>query len=208
MFAIRTIVHAPRVVSVPLKQGVRLPGGSGAIALQCLGCWCTVSWPGNLPGGRKASVQINTPCRDPGFDRRRGVDSTRVLIVGADRAVCDEVAGSVRTLGGLEIQCAYSADVAVTVASEFLPGFVLLDSDGLDLDCYRLASELHQRAGLYEARIIGLTREIATVDRQAALAAGFEQFLTLPLRQAALVAVLTCRSHRGLQRQPTWLQPD
>jgi DNA-binding response OmpR family regulator len=152
-------------------------------------------------------VQINTPCRDPAFDHRRGVDATRVLIVGADHALCDEIAESVRALGGLEIRCAYYADVALTIASEFLPGFVLLDSDGLDLDCYRLASELHQRAGLYEARIIGLTAEIATVDRQAALAAGFEQFLTLPLRQAALDAVLTCGSHRGLQRQRTWLQP-
>jgi PleD family two-component response regulator len=153
-------------------------------------------------------VQINIPCRDPGFDRRRGVDSSRVLIIGADRSVCDEVAGSIRTLGGFEIQCAYCADAALRVAAEFLPGFVLLDSDGLDIDCYRLASVLHQHAGLYEARIIGLTREIATVDRQAALSAGFEQFLTLPLRRAALEAVLTIKSHRGLERHRMCLQPD
>lgn len=153
-------------------------------------------------------MRINIPCRDPGFDRRRGVDSSRVLIVGADHSVCDEVAESVRTLVGLEIRCASSADVAVRVATEFLPGFVLLDSDALDIDCYRLASVLHQHAGLYEARIIGLTREIATVDRQAALSAGFEQFLTLPLRRAALEAVLTRKSHRGLDRHRTWLRPD
>jgi CheY-like chemotaxis protein len=153
-------------------------------------------------------VQINTPCRDPEFDRRRGVDSSRVLIVGADHSVCDEVAGSVRTLGGLEVQCAYSADVAVRVATEFLPGFILLDSDSLDIDCYRLASALHQHPGLHEARIIGLTREIATVDRQAAFSAGFEQVLTLPLRRAALEAILTGKSYRGLERHRTSLQLD
>jgi DNA-binding response OmpR family regulator len=153
-------------------------------------------------------VQINTPCRDPEFDRRRGVDSSRVLIVGADHSVCHDIAESIRTLNGLETQCAYSADAAVRVATEFLPGFVLLDSDSLDIDCYRLASVFRQRAGLYEARIIGLTREIATVDRQAALSAGFEQFLTLPLRRAALEAVLTRKTHRGLDRHRTGLQPD
>jgi PleD family two-component response regulator len=131
-----------------------------------------------------------------------------VLIVGADQSECDEIVTSVRTFGGFEIQCACSADVALRVATEFLPGFVLLDSDGLDIDCYRLASVLHQHAGLHEARIIGLTREIATVDRQAALSAGFEQFLTLPLRRAPLEAVLTCKTHRGLERHRPRLQPD
>jgi DNA-binding response OmpR family regulator len=153
-------------------------------------------------------VQIIPPCTDLAFDHRRGVDSSRVLIVGADQTECDEIVTSVRTFGGFEIQCAYSADVALRVATEFLPGFVLLDSDGLDIDCFRLASVLHQHVGLYEARIIGLTREIATVDRQAALSAGFEQFLTLPLRRAALEAVLTIKSHRGLARRRMYLQPD
>jgi PleD family two-component response regulator len=157
---------------------------------------------------KETSVQSNTPCRDPEFDRRRGVDSSRVLIVGADHSVCDDIAGFIRTLGGIETQCAYSADVAVRVATELLPGFVFLDSDSLAIDCYRLASVLHQHAGLHEARIIGLTREIATVDRQAALSAGFEQFLTLPLRRAPLEAVLTCKTHRGLERHRPRLQPD
>jgi hypothetical protein len=31
--------------------------------------------------------------------------------------------------------------------------------------------------------------------------------LTLPLRQAALEKILTCRSHRGLERHRTSLQP-
>ena len=149
---------------------------------------------------------INIPCRDLAFDGRRGVDPSRVLIVGADQLVFDEVAGTVLKLGGFELQRADSAETALRVASEFRPGFVLLNSDGLDLDCYRFASLLHQRAGLHETRIIGLTKEIATVDRQAALAAGFEQFLTLPLRQVALEAVLTCNSHRGPQRQRTGQQ--
>ena len=155
-------------------------------------------------------MQIDTQgtrCRDLGFDRCRRVDSSRVLIVDADCSECDEVAGFVQQLGGFATQCAYSADVALRIATELLPGFVLMNTDRRALDCYRLASMLHQRAGLHETRIIGLTGEIATVDRQVALAAGFEQFLTLPLRQAALEKILTCRSHRGLERHRTSLQP-
>jgi DNA-binding response OmpR family regulator len=147
-------------------------------------------------------VLINTPCRDLAFDRRNGIDSSRVLIVGAEQPGCDEVARSVRRVRGFEVRCVNAADVALRVASEFRPGFVLLNADGLGFDCYRFASLLQQRPGLYETRIIGLTNEIATVDRQAALAAGFEQFLTLPLRQAALDAVLTGNSHRGPERHP------
>ena len=73
-------------------------------------------------------------------------------------------------------------------------------TDLSDLDCYQLASAFQQRAGLCRARLIALTAEIAATDRQAALSAGFEQFLTLPLQQTALERVLTGRSHRGLDR--------
>jgi DNA-binding response OmpR family regulator len=137
---------------------------------------------------------------DLAFDRRRGVDSSRVLVVGSDQSVCEAVAGAIQKLGGFAVHRADSATAALKLAGEFRPGFVLLNCDGLDLDCYRFASMLHQLAGLHEIRIIGLTQEIATVDRQAALAAGFEQFLTLPLRLAALEAVLTGNSHRGPDR--------
>ena len=130
----------------------------------------------------------------------------RVLIVGPDQPLCDEVAGLVRRLGGFTLQCANSADMALSLAREFRPGFVLLNCDGLDLDCYQFASRLHQLAGLYETRIIGLTKEITTVDRQAALSAGFEQFLTLPLQRVAVEAVLTGNSHRGPDRHGTGLR--
>jgi CheY-like chemotaxis protein len=126
--------------------------------------------------------------------------SGRVLIVDSDGPRCDEVVGFIQTLGGFETLCTGSANGALTVATEFQPGVVLMNTDLSDLDCYHLASEFQQRAGLCQARLIALTAEIAATDRQAALLAGFEQFLTLPLQQAALVRVLTARSPRALDR--------
>jgi CheY-like chemotaxis protein len=138
-------------------------------------------------------------CRDLGFDGRRTVDETRVLIVDADHEGCGRVAGMIHLIG-LETAFACSKSHALAIADEFLPGFVLLNTDQAHLECYRLASMLHKRAVLCDARLIALTAEIVSTDRRAALAAGFEQFLTLPLQQGALQSVLTGRSHRGPSR--------
>jgi DNA-binding response OmpR family regulator len=106
----------------------------------------------------------------------------------------------IQTIGQFETLFAHSSSDALTRASEFLPGFVLLNADLPQLQCYRLATMLHQRAALCDSRLIALTIEIASMDRHAALMAGFEQFLTLPLQPAALKSVLTRRSHRGPER--------
>jgi CheY-like chemotaxis protein len=143
-------------------------------------------------------VQIDI--RPAVFDRYGTVGSGRVLIVDSDCPRCDEVVEFIEIIGGFETLCTRSAGAALTVATEFRPDFVLMNTDLSDLDCYQLASAFQQRAGLCRARLIALTAEIAATDRQAARLAGFEQFLTLPLQQTALERVLTGRSHRGLDR--------
>ena len=146
----------------------------------------------HLPASRR--------CRDLGFDGRRAVDSTQVLVVDADIARCGDVAEMIQTIGRLGTLLAHSSSDALTIASELLPGFVLLNTDLPQLECYRLATMLHRSAVLCDSRLIALTTEIASMDRGAALTAGFEQFLTLPLQQTALESVLTGRSHRGPER--------
>jgi PleD family two-component response regulator len=154
--------------------------------------------------GEVAAIASHSPpsgrCRDLAFDNRRTVDSTQVLIVDTDRVRCAHVAEMIHTIGGFETLFAHSGSDALILASDFLPGFVLLNTDLPQMQCYRLAKMLHQRAALCDSRLIALTSEIISMDRRAALMAGFEQFLTLPLQQDALNSVLTCRSHRGLER--------
>jgi CheY-like chemotaxis protein len=132
--------------------------------------------------------------------RHRSVDCPRVLIVDTDFRRCEEVVAFIEGLGGFETACTHSAVAALTVATGFQPDIVLMNTDLSDLDCYQLASAFQQRAELCWARLIALTAQIAATNRQTALLAGFEQFLTLPLQQTALERVLMGRSHRGLDR--------
>jgi PleD family two-component response regulator len=141
--------------------------------------------------------------RDLGFNRRQTVDPSRVLIVDADFSRCAGIAVLVNIVGRFETRLAYSSGVALAVAADFQPGVVLISTDLPELASYRLAAALHQRSGLFEARLIALTAEITSTDRGQALAAGFEQYLTLPVQHAALERVLMRRSHRGVERAAT-----
>lgn len=147
-----------------------------------------------------SSLPVGSPYRDLRFNRSRTLDPARVLIVDADFSRCASIAVRVHTAGRFETRLAYSSGIALTVATEFLPGVVLINTDLPDLAGYSLASALHRRPGLSEARLIALTTEIAATDRSQALAAGFEQYLTLPLQQPALERVLLPGSLSGSQR--------
>ena len=152
------------------------------------------------PADVVSSLPVRSPYRDLRFDRSRTVDPARVLIVDADFFRCDSIAVRVHIAGRFETRLAYSSGIALTIATDFLPGIVLINTDLPDLAGYSLASALHRRSVLSEARMIALTTEIGAADRSQALAAGFERYLTLPLQQPALERVLLPGSLSGVQR--------
>lgn len=131
------------------------------------------------------------------FNRSQTVDPARVLIVDADFSRCAGIAVCVHIAGRFETRLAYSSGIALAIATDFLPGIILINTDLPNLAGYSLASALHRRSGLSEARLIALTIEIAARDRSQALAVGFEQYLTLPLQQPALERVLLPGSLSG-----------
>jgi CheY-like chemotaxis protein len=144
-----------------------------------------------------SSLPVQSPYRDLRFNRSRTVDPARVLIVDADFSRCASIAAGVHIAGRFETRLAYSSGIALTIATDFLPGIVLINTDLPDLAAYGLASALHRRSGFSEARLIALTSEIAATDRGQALAAGFEQYLTLPLQQPSLERALLPGSLSG-----------
>ena len=146
------------------------------------------------------SLAVRSPYRDVRFNRSRTVDPARVLIVDADFSRCASIGVCVHIAGRFETRLAYSSGIALTIATDFLPGIVLINTDLPDLAGYSLGSALHRRSGLSQARLIALTSEITPTDRGQALAAGFEQYLTLPLQQPALERVLLPGSLTGVQR--------
>jgi PleD family two-component response regulator len=156
---------------------------------------------GNTASGSHAdvvsSLPVHSPYRDLRFNRSRTVDPARVLIVDADFSRCASIAVGVHIAGRFETRLAYSSGIGLAIATDFLPGIVLINTDLPDLAGYSLASALHRRSGLSGARLIALTIEIAARDRSQALAVGFEQYLTLPLEQPALERVLLPGSLSG-----------
>jgi CheY-like chemotaxis protein len=127
------------------------------------------------------------------------LDPIRILIV-ADLAASTQISALVHSIGHFKTRIASSADPALNIAHSFLPNLVLMSTDLPDLASYRLASALRWHSGLPSLRLIALTDDIPSTDRGRALAAGFEQYLTLPVQQAALESALA--PHLG--NHPRW----
>ena len=117
------------------------------------------------------------------------LDPVRILIV-ADLSASMQIAMLVHSIGRFQTRIACSAEPALNIACDFLPAIVLMSTELPDLASYRLASALRWQSRLPALRLIALTDDIPSNDRRRALTAGFEQYLTLPVRRAALESVL------------------
>lgn len=125
------------------------------------------------------------------------VDPIRILIV-AELGVGIQIAALAHSIGQFETRLACSPDSALHIARQFLPNIVLMSADLPDFASYHLASALRWRHRSPSPRLIALTTDIPGTDRGRALAAGFEQYLTLPVQQAALESALA----PGLESPP------
>ena len=124
--------------------------------------------------------------------RALSLDPIRILIV-ADLGTSIQIAALIHSIGRFETRIACSPDPALSIARHFLPNIVLMSTDLPDLASYHLAAALRWRHRLPSPRLIALTDDIPGTDRGRALAAGFEEYLTLPVQQAALESALAPR---------------
>ena len=122
-------------------------------------------------------------------------DPVRVLIV-ASFGECVGLAALVHSIGRFETRVAFSAEAALRLAGEFRPHIVLLSTGLPDLASYRLAATLRWRSGRALPRLIAIADDFLGGARNRALAAGFEQYLTLPVQREALQEVLRHRPSR------------
>lgn len=153
-------------------------------------CALTVTTASAIAANWTEAAEERENYRDLSLPKALSVDPIRILIV-ADFVASVQIVMVVHSIGRFETRIACSADPALDIAREFLPTIVLMSTDLPDLASYRLASALRWHSGLPSSlRLIALTDDIPGTDRRRALAAGFEQYLTLPLQQAALESVL------------------
>ncbi len=120
-------------------------------------------------------------------------DPVRVLIV-AGFADCMAISALIHSIGRFATRSACSANTAIRLGGEFSPDIVLLTTDLPDLSSYRVASALRWGMGRPFPRLIAVTDDMLPRDRQRAMAAGFEQYLALPIERTALQDVLQNRS--------------
>lgn len=133
------------------------------------------------------------------FNRRQSVDPVRVFVVDADLGRSARVAAQIHAIGSFETRIAATADSALRVAADFLPNIVLLNIDLADGASYHLATNLRWQPRLVGLRLIALTSDIPGADRRRAFDAGFEQYLTIPVRQSTLESALRASPQHGNQ---------
>jgi CheY-like chemotaxis protein len=138
---------------------------------------------------------------------RVSADPVRVLIVST-LAECIGIAALIHSIGQFSTRMACSGEMALKLGGEFLPDIVLLTTALPDLASYRVAAALRWGSGRPFPRLIAITDDIPPGDRHRALAAGFEQYLIVPVQRAALECVLRHRRTAplpyGHRRTPRW----
>ena len=112
----------------------------------------------------------------------------RVLVVEDNRDAA-ETLRSLLTDCGFHVAVAHTTQEGLKTARQMEPHIVLCDIGLPDGDGYSVGSQLRQSAG-HAARLIAVTGHTAPLDRQRALAAGFDQHLPKPVDPAELLREL------------------
>lgn len=147
---------------------------------------------------RPGRLGISPRAYDPGIEVRQplslplpaaGIQTTRVLIVD-DICTTGPLVYLLNSLGCWATRSASSGATALSVAQGFLPSIVLIGLQLPDMDAYRVAEQLRNRAGRRPTRIIALTTESLHCARDLARQAGFERYLAKPVGAVALLQLL------------------
>jgi CheY-like chemotaxis protein len=103
-----------------------------------------------------------------------------VLIVDDNKDAADTPAQLLQ-LGGHDTQAAYTSKEALERVRQFDPDIMLLDIGLPDMNGYELARSLRAQPDLNDLRLIAVTGYGQDVDRELALAAGFDDHLMKPI---------------------------
>ena len=111
---------------------------------------------------------------------------SRKILVADDNAASRELIREVLEMSGYEVVEAADGQDAVTRARENAPDLVLVDIQMPRLDGYGVLRELRADPRLSGLRVVALTAFAMQGDRERALDAGFDGYITKPVEIAAL----------------------
>jgi PAS domain S-box-containing protein len=141
----------------------------------------TLPSPPRAPARRRAHLSsAGIPALRPG---------ARVLII-EDNETNLELIASIIESGGCEVLSATSAEVGLTIAQNELPALVLLDIGLPGMDGFAAVEILKRDARTARIPVVAVTAHALPADEARARAAGFDDYLTKPIRPKLLRATI------------------
>ena len=113
--------------------------------------------------------------------------TARILIV-EDNPANLELARYLLTAYGYEVLTAQDGAQGLRVLREDRPEAVLCDLHMPGLDGYGVVAEIRKDSGLRGCTVIAVTASSMSADRQSAMAAGFDGFISKPIDAETFVA--------------------
>ena len=114
----------------------------------------------------------------------------RVLIVD-DSPISRELVRDILEPSGYEVFEAEDGVAALRKIEETQPHVVLLDIEMPGLDGYEVIRRLRQDSRFATLRVAAFTAHAMTDEREKALAAGFDDYISKPIRPAVLRTLIT-----------------
>ena len=108
------------------------------------------------------------------------------ILVADDRATSRELVRTALERSGYDVSEAVDGRDALEQIRTNAPDLVILDLHMPVVDGYEVVREIRLDTRLRELRVVALTASAMEGDRQKALGAGFDGFLTKPLSLASL----------------------
>lgn len=115
-----------------------------------------------------------------------------ILIVDDNADAADSLADWLLSTGR-QATSVHDVTRAMALASQTLPGTLILDIGLPGMDGYALAQWVRRQPGLENATLIALSGYGQQVDRERGMAAGFDHYLVKPAELAQLETILNCQ---------------
>ena len=137
-----------------------------------------------FPGGSAEASSANSRLRSQGHRSPR----PRVLVVEDERDIAELVKHTLERGGDIDVEIAYSGDVALRTAAEHPPDLILLDLNLPALSGLEVCRLLRGRPATKSVPIIMLTARTTENDRVVGLDVGADDYITKPFSTRELAA--------------------
>jgi CheY-like chemotaxis protein len=187
-----------------VRHLVELHGGS--VRAESRGRGAGAAFAIRLPRRIPAIVprDARKPVAEPSYSPREApgvrLDHLRILLVDDDKESCDVLREALETRGAV-VKATTSAAEAIDVLAAFNPDLVLTDLAMPGRDGFAVLQEVRDREGAFgrHVPVAAVTAHARAEDRERAIAAGFDRYLTKPVEPGVLastVAALAIATNR------------